>query len=86
VGGKAAITSDFEIKEMDYLGEYISGQKRAVVYLFGQWEGDEHDINYITGIITHEILEGLIYELTKHFAPEWIIVEMQHAAGLWFDM
>ena len=86
MGGKAAITSDFEIKEMDYMGEYVPEQKKAIVYLSGPWEGDEHDIRYITGIILHEILEGLIYEFAGRFAPEWIIIKIQSAAGFWFDM
>lgn len=86
MGGKAAITSDFKIACMDYLGEYIPEQKKAVVYLFGPHEGDEHDIRYIAGVVLHEVIEGLIYELIGHFAPEWVIVEIQSVAGFWFDM
>ena len=86
MGGKAVITSDFRIACMDYLGEYIPEQKKAIVYLSGPWEGDEHDIRYIAAVILHEVLEGLIYELIGHFAPEWVIVEIQSAAGFWFDM
>ena len=84
---KPIIVSDFEIKEMDYLGEYVPGQRRAVVYLWGHYyEGTEHEIRYITGVILHEVLEGLIYELIGYFAPEWVIVEIQDAVGFWFDM
>jgi len=79
-----AITSDFKIACMDYLGEYIPEQKKAIVYLFGPWKGDEHDIRYITGIILHEVIEGLIYELIGHFASEWIVIEinMRRVSGL----
>ena len=87
MGGKAAITSDLEIACMDYLGEYIPGQRRAVVYLWGHYyEGTEYEIRYIAGIVLHEVLEGLIYELIGHFAPEWVIIEIQDATGFWLDM
>jgi len=34
MGAEFTITSDLEIREMDYLGEYMPRRERAIVYLW----------------------------------------------------